>query len=290
MEQPLIVQRLKPCDWVAFKQIRLAALCDASGAFEAVYSHESQRTDEEWMDMLSCPGIAIFGATSPSGDLVGIAHTKALDGIDTAVRREYCAASLDRSRGALYLYNDGFSTRTLSLDELYAQLPDDTRVSASEFRMTTRPTANFKVRNTQSSFYSIDILTSDNCVVFGGAYVRPSYRRQGIANRLWKARLDHAILLGKTYVSTSARQSSVASLRLISKLGFRAEGFVTDSGTMIHVQPLRYGWTGHGGKSEVAYDNYFIGDLQTVSGNARNLFPREPDLCPNHSSSLQLQY
>ncbi len=46
------VCRVDESDWRLYKQVRLAQLLDAPRAFDTTYEQASQRTDEEWLDLV----------------------------------------------------------------------------------------------------------------------------------------------------------------------------------------------------------------------------------------------
>ena len=57
----LIVRALTLAEWDAFRNLRLAALKDAPGAFATSYADAVKRAPETWQSLVSGPANQIFG-------------------------------------------------------------------------------------------------------------------------------------------------------------------------------------------------------------------------------------
>ncbi|MBV8511131.1 MAG: GNAT family N-acetyltransferase [Xanthobacteraceae bacterium] len=67
----LIVRALALAEWDAFRNLRLAALKDAPGAFATSYADAVKRAPETWQSLVSGPANQIFGLFD-GAQLVGI--------------------------------------------------------------------------------------------------------------------------------------------------------------------------------------------------------------------------
>ncbi|HWI51466.1 MAG TPA: GNAT family N-acetyltransferase [Symbiobacteriaceae bacterium] len=68
----MIIRRLNPVDWDAYRTIRLEALQLAPEAFGSDYAEASGRTPEDWAAGLSLPDTIVLGAFT-EGSIVGMA-------------------------------------------------------------------------------------------------------------------------------------------------------------------------------------------------------------------------
>jgi len=109
----VIIRRLNPTDWDAYRTIRLEALQLAPEAFGSDHAEASRRTPEDWAAGLSLPDTVVLGAfteaASPAaeGQIVGMAgitrerraktrHKATVHGVyvSPAVRGAGCAKAL----------------------------------------------------------------------------------------------------------------------------------------------------------------------------------------------------
>jgi len=76
----MVVRRLQPAEWLAYREIRLRALADAPEAFGATHAGEAALSDADWQERATRPDRAVFVVDGPDG-LVGLAQGGPAQGI-----------------------------------------------------------------------------------------------------------------------------------------------------------------------------------------------------------------
>jgi GNAT superfamily N-acetyltransferase len=115
------VREVRPDEWETLREIRLAALREASYAFGSTYGREAAFTEQNWRDRLTSRSVTFFAGTETGPEPVGLAGVFEEDGtadlvsmwVRPSARGQHVgetlvAASVDWARvhghGTLYLW------------------------------------------------------------------------------------------------------------------------------------------------------------------------------------------
>jgi GNAT superfamily N-acetyltransferase len=81
----VVVREVTPDEWQTLRDVRLAALREASYAFGSTYAREAPFTEEQWRDRLSSRSVTFFAHLPDTAEPAGLAGVYEEDGVAEVV-------------------------------------------------------------------------------------------------------------------------------------------------------------------------------------------------------------
>ncbi len=81
----VVVREVKPDDWEALRDVRLAALREAPSAFGSSYAREASFTEEQWRGRINDRSVTYFAYLPENPEPAGLAGVYVADGVADVV-------------------------------------------------------------------------------------------------------------------------------------------------------------------------------------------------------------